>query len=423
MRKSLALMALLWLTAATEKEDATVTISSANEKMHHGRYIESIKMLENIAFDARGNIINQEAFSVWCQYVTSIYNELPIGVLDLRSTKAPSNKKWVNALEDSTPRDAIKEIVKRARNTSIVILNEAHYSPRDRVFSLQVAIALRKLGYLALAIETLDNQRPEVSTNSPLEEFKKDHIVRYHTGYYTVDPVFAGFIRQAVSIGYEPYGYEITRDQASADQSRDGREEAEANNLMTSIFKDHPHKKTLIYVGFSHVYEEPVGTSKVKYMAYRLKHKTGIDPLTIDQTTIADDAPQSRAAYEVAAKRIKKSSIFFGKGGPLILSYSTNNPGVDLQVIHPMRSYIHDRPSWLSYMPGRWITIPKKVLPKNGSSLIRVFAADSPSDAVPLDQVLVREGLPTPALRVNSERLRFTVQPYYQGTSINRLFR
>lgn len=416
MRKSLALMSLLWLTAATEKEDAIVTIGSANEKMHTGQYIESIKMLEDITFDERGNIINQEAFSVWCQYVTTIYNELPIGVLDLRSTGKPSNKKWINALKESTPRDAIKEIVKRARNTSIVIINEAHYIPRDRVFSLQVAVALRKLGYSALAIETLDNQRPELSTKSPLDEFKQDHIVRYHTGYYTVDPVFAGFIRQAVAIGYEPYGYEITRDQASVDQSRDGREEAEANNLMTSIFRDQPHKKTLIYVGFSHVYEEPVGTSKTKYMAYRLKQKTGIDPLTIDQTTIVDDVPQSRVAYEIAARRINKSSIFLGKNGPLILSHNTHdNPGIDLQVIHPQRSYVHGRPSWLSYMPGHWIAIPKKILPKKGSSLIQVFAADSPSDAVPLDQVLVREGLPIPALRVNSQRLRFTVQPYYQG--------
>jgi hypothetical protein len=384
--------------------------------MHNGLYIESIKLLENVAFDKRGNIINQEAFSVWCQYVTFIYNELPIGVLDLRSSSASPNKKWINALEGSNPRDAIKEIVKRARNTSIVILNEAHYSPRDRVFSLQVAVALRKLGYSALAIETLDNQRPKLSAKSPLEEFKRDRIVRFNTGYYTVDPVFAGFIRQAVAIGYEPYGYEITRDQASVDQSRDGREEAEANNLITSIFKDQPHKKTLIYVGFSHVYEEPVGTSRTKYMAYRLKQKTGIDPLTIDQTTIVDDAPQSRAAYEMAARRIKTSSIFLGKNGPLIVSYNTNDkPGVDLQVIHPRRSYIHGRPSWLSYMPGHWIAIPKRILPKKGSSLIQVFAADSPSDAVPLDQVLVREGLPIPALRVNSERLRFTVRPYYQG--------
>lgn len=409
-------MALLWLTAATEKEDAIVTISSANEKMHNGQYIKSIKMLDEIAFDEQGNVINQEAFSVWCQYVTSIYNELPIGVLDLRSAKASSSRKWINALEDSNPRDAIKEIVKRAKSTSIVILNEAHYSPRDRVFSLQVAVALKKLGYSALAIETLDNQIPDLSRKSPLEQFKQDHIVRYHTGYYTVDPVFAGFIRQAVAIGYEPYGYEITRDQASVDQSRDGREEAEANNLMASIFNDHPHRKTLIYVGFSHVYEEPVGTSQVKYMAYRLKNKTGIDPLTIDQTTIVEDIPQSREAYEVAAKRIKRSSIFFGKNGPLILSYNANNKAiVDLQVIHPRRSYIHGRPSWLSHMAGHWITIPKSILPKKGSSLIQVFAANSPSDAVPLDQVLVREGLPTPALRVNSERLRFTVQPYYQG--------
>src|SRR5688572_13485606 len=50
--------------------------------------------------------------------------------------------------------DALGEIVRRARDTRIVIINEAHDTPRHRAFSLEVAKALRPLGYTHLAAET-----------------------------------------------------------------------------------------------------------------------------------------------------------------------------------------------------------------------------------------------------------------------------
>jgi len=50
------------------------------------------------------------------------------------------------------------------------------------------------------------------------------------------------------------------------------------------------------------------------------------------------------------------------------------------------------------------------LLPAKGRRLIQLFAANAPSDAVPLDQVLVNAGSPAPALFVPAGPIRFAIQ-------------
>jgi hypothetical protein len=61
---------------------------------------------------------------------------------------------------------AIPEIVARARRTSIVILNEEHQSLRDRSFALEVARALRPLGYSILALEGFHRRPTRLSESA-----------------------------------------------------------------------------------------------------------------------------------------------------------------------------------------------------------------------------------------------------------------
>ena len=77
------------------------------------------------------------------------------------SHAAKPNPEWAARISAAQPRDAIDEIVARARKTNIVILNEAHNSSRDRAFALRVARALRPLGYKTLAAETFGNNEAE----------------------------------------------------------------------------------------------------------------------------------------------------------------------------------------------------------------------------------------------------------------------
>jgi hypothetical protein len=314
-----------------------------------------------------------------------------------------SNASWTERVSIAVPRDAIHEIVARARNTNIVILNEAHSSPRDRAFALQVARALRPLGYKILAAETFDNNAPATGP-SPVERLKQDGVVRFSTGVYTRDPVFARFIREALALGYEPVGYEQTKAQSRPSDGIAEREQAQAENLMQRVFSARPKEKVLIYVGWGHVAEKPARQGEL--MASRLKRMTGIDPLTIDQTSVTETSAAD--AYAAASARIgKKPAVFFEGKNPLLIGPIS---GVDLQVIHPRRSYQSGRPAWLVELGGRKMQIPPRLMPRQGRRLIQAFAANAPSDAVPLDQVLVDGSKSSRALIVPAGPVRFAIQ-------------
>lgn len=319
-------------------------------------------------------------------------NELPLDFYDSNDDSAP-DPKWQVALAAATPRPAIAEIVRRARATRIVILNEAHVSPRDRAFALQVARALRPLGYTTLAAEAI--------TMDEAAALERDGFARLDTGYYTRDPVFAGFLREAIAIGYRPVGYD------SPLPAWDQREGTAAENLMRQVFAADPGAKLLLYVGHGHI-QESARPGRGDAVAARIKRLTGVDPLTIEQTTVTDRYPHNRAAYDTAAARIREPSVFFTNDQPLILGYKPGD--VDLQVIHPRRTYQHGRPSWLATLGGKPTPIPANLIPTAGRRLVQAFAAEAPTDAVPLDQILLTAGEPVPQLMVPKAKLRFASQ-------------
>jgi hypothetical protein len=249
---------------------------------------------------------------------------------------------------------------------------------------------------------------PTGDPGSATAQLQRDRYVRFNTGGYTPDPVFAGFLRESLALGYEPVAYEATARQLTPGGSIAERDQAQADNLIAAIFAKRPKARVLIYVGVSHVAERPLG--KTEWMASRLRRMTGIDPLTIDQATIDDLSPGTRGAYDMASARIgDRSAIFFAGQRPLVLGPYAS--AVDLQVVHPPRSYRFGRPAWLATLGGKPIAIPKELLPIKGHRLIQVFPAGAPADAVPLDQVLVEAGGAVPMLMTPPGPVRFQTQP------------
>jgi hypothetical protein len=379
-------------------------ISVAQEELGRGRYLAAIDGLKRAAYAPDGSVRDPVALQVWQQFMPFMTNELSPAAPNRGESDDMLGRGWAAKIAAAAPRDAIAEIVRRARATSIVILNEAHNSPRDRAFGLEVARALRPLGYSVLAVEAIRTYPIAGNPLSGVEQLKADGFARMGTGDYTRDPVFAGFLRQALALGYEPVAYDATTAQAKSGGVAD-REQAQADNLVAAIFAKHPTAKVFIYVGVSHVAEAPLGGTE--RMAARLKRMTGIDPLTIDQATLTDVS--ARSAYDLAAARIgDRPAIFFDHRKPLVLGLYAG--AVDLQVVHPRRSYRFGRPAWLAALGGRPVPIPKDLVPATGRRLVQVFAASAPADAVPLDQVLVDGDGVMPMLIVPSEPLRFAVQ-------------
>lgn len=402
--------AIACATAQLSAQSSTPSpaVTNASKRLGKGDYLETIEALKAAAYTPDGTVRDPVADQLWHQFNPYMTNELAPAVADHGDTDRELGQGWAGEIAAATPRDAITEIVRRARTSQIVILNEAHTSPRDRAFGLEVARALRPLGFSILAVETLRNDLPPDNPDSAVAQLQRDRYVRFNTGAYTCDPVFAGFLRGALALGYEPVAYEGTPAQLTPGGGIAEREQAQASNLVAAIFAKRPEARVLIYVGVSHVAERPLG--KIEWMASRLKRMTGIDPLTIDQATITDLSVWTRGPYDLTAHRIgDRSAIFFSAGKPLVLGKYAG--AVDLQVIHPARSYRFGRPTWLTTLGGKPLLIPKDLLPLRGRRLIQVFAANAPADAVPLDQVLVEAGGNVPMLMVPAGPVRFQAQP------------
>ncbi|WP_374581265.1 hypothetical protein [Pseudoduganella sp.] len=297
-------------------------------------------------------------------------------------------------LAASRAQDAIPAIVAEARKRQVVILNEAHHVPMHRAFAMQLARELRKIGYTWLACETF--------SDDPLEK----KYVGPHTGYYTQEPVFANFIRDAMATGWKLVPYEhIEEDDDQPHEWRlEHRETGQARKLAERIFAKDPKAKVFIFVGYAHLAEKPgVGHGPgTAMMGAQFKHLTGIDPLTIDQTTMIAHtrAESEHRLFDKALEHAKRS-------GPFVLraprgEYQVFTPyrfAVDMQVVH--QRYPIDpqtgRPQWLQTLAGFTAReVPAHLLPNEGKRLVAARPAGQPEDAIPADVVTVEAGKPAP---------------------------
>jgi hypothetical protein len=255
-----------------------------------------------------------------------------------------------------------------------------------------------------LAIEALSNLR-----GAPL---LGGDAVPLDAGFYTKDPVFADMIVQALRFGYRTAAYEHIPEVGIAGSQSD-REQGQARNLSNVISSD-PKAKLLVFVGQSHLAESPLpggGGSTTEWMAARLKRMSGIDPLTIDQATLNETSAREsvRDAHRIASHGLRaRSAILFEKGSPLV--YGQYGGAVDLQVVHPPTRCMAGRPDWLMGLGRRPKAIPRALLPQSGERLVQAYTKNAPSNAVPVDQVIVEAGRRPPSLMLPDRPVRYQVQ-------------
>lgn len=297
-------------------------------------------------------------------------------------------------LTSAESRDALEAILEGARNTRVVILNEAHNISGHRAFAARVARALRPLGYNWFAAETFLPPQGEPAPSISLYREGMPFISSF--GYYTLDPVYAETVREAARLGYRFADYEQTRAQsapsdASAEVQIATREQAQADNLLANVLGPNPDAKVFVFVGYSHAMEKP-GRGGA-WFAARLKEKTGIDPLTIEQSgnwpalDPANDAPHVAAVLERFAP---EAPIVVSSRGVTIAD-RTYTGQMDLSVFHPRRAPVSGRPGWLATDPERrafTVDVPAF----DGTALLQALRTGEGSAGVPSDQFLLTPG-------------------------------
>lgn len=243
----------------------------------------------------------------------------------------------------------LAEISRRARETRIVVLSEWHHAPRHRWFLGRMLDALAPHGYQTLAAETF----------SPLADGlqNRNSLLRDH-GLYLNDPVLARAVRRHLTRG----GGLASYDTGEASLSQADREELQARNLAGVISRLPLGTKLVIYAGPGH------GLEKSRAMAAQLRALTGVDPLTIGQKL--DRRPLRTTHPE---------GVWISGGAS----------GYDMIVRHFLDE---DTPGQARFpdpqAPSRRIWRPRD-RPMPEPLLVKAFALDAPSRAIPQDVVVL----------------------------------
>ena len=297
-------------------------------------------------------------------------------------------------LAGAQSRDAIEAIVEAAANAQIVILNEAHNVSGHRAFAARVLRALRPLGFDWFAAETFTP--PQQSPTSAISDYRQGTPFLSGLGYYVNDPVYAETVREAARLGYRFADYEERWDQKAPDDAATAiqiatREQAQADNLITAVLAKNPEARAVVYCGYSHAMEKP--HSSGTWFAARLKEKTGIDPLTIEQSlnwpaTVAANDPGHVAA--VLERFAPTAPISVTVDGRMVAS-RTYQGQMDISVFHPRLPTVSGRPGWLVADTERR-PVEVNLPPFEGPALLQALWIGEGAAGVPADQFLLKEG-------------------------------
>ncbi len=280
----------------------------------------------------------------------------------------------------------VAEIVRRARETSVVIINESHYNPRDRAFAAKIADALWDEGYRYFAAETFSpGFEPSTSDAEAMNEWNiadydshEEFLFTY--GFYSNEPVFADLVRRVRARGYTLVAYENvpTDDGVDPAVAMERREAGQADNLVARIFRDDPQARAIIYAGGGHAGEALLGPGggMDAPMAYRLKAKTGIDPLTISQL-----CPPAGAADHLGASPYARGLDLY-----------------DLHVVHAQTTFERGRPVWRMEKGERMVDVPAALRSPDGPTIIEARRQDWSLAAAPVDRLMLWPGEDLPLL-------------------------
>lgn len=331
------------------------------------------------------------------QYAAFLGDEATAFGMERLSTTAPDPSTALVA------RDAIEAIVEASRGHRVVMLNEGYVSSRHRALLARLIRALDAEGFTHLAAEAFSEAVGSLRAGDP---------VGFSHGWYVRDPVFAEAAREALDLGWGLVPYEQREDQRSqapglSDAATVLREQVQADNLRAAL-DTNPDMRVLVFVSYGHLREvgRPFGA--------RLKHDTGIDPLTVGQAGVGAFGPRVEDAPPVKAllERFKPDwPVVLLKPGEAPTSAATDadltSEDTDLIVLHPALADVEGRPHWLAGDPARR-RLALSVPAGKGTRLVQAIHAADPDPAIPADQYLISDkaGQSVLWLRPGAYRLR-----------------
>ncbi|GEM_PF-626655 len=190
-----------------------------------------------------------------------------------------NNRQQIEVPKEYKAIDAKEFILKQTKDKSVVMFNEHHMNPENRIFLASMLKDLKEQDFNVLALEALMYDSLAIINETPT----------LNSGFYTCEPEFGNLIRKAKELGYEILAYEdTTKNNLNGIEQANFRDSVQAKNL-TDIYKK--HKKLLVYAGHGHIEEKE--SNGWKKRAQRFYEITNVDPYTIEQAAFSNFADAS----------------------------------------------------------------------------------------------------------------------------------
>ena len=250
-----------------------------------------------------------------------------------------TNKKLQDSLslKDYEIKDAKDYILSQTQNHQVVMFNEHHMNPENRIFFSLLLDSLYNQGFRDLYVETLaciDTSAVDFSDyDHPVYTpfgYRDTSVISLNAGYYSKEPEFANMLKKAKSLGFHLIAYEDTLPCES--DCNNFRDSIQAKNIINHFTEN--HRKVLVYAGHGHI--EKAHTGNWKKMAERFEEETGEDVLAIEQALLSnfEQASQPFSTYLNEQYSISRPSLVFVDNEPFRL-YPTF---YDLQVVFPTKN-------------------------------------------------------------------------------------
>jgi hypothetical protein len=299
-------------------------------------------------------------------------------------------------LDKYKPFEAVRGIVEALGDHNILMVGEEHHIPQTRSIISGLLRELKKKGFTYFAAETFNN--PEIY------DTVKQHYPDYHTGTYTQDPIFSMAVRDAMKLGYKLVPYEIDEfprgDNPAVNQNL--REKGQAINLKERIIDKDPKAKVFVWAGRAHasrIWSEEDGV-EVAMMGWHFQKLTGIKPFCVSAShnyelpTRGMEEPEYK--YVTAKMQLKHPTVFRSANGSV---YSQFPRDIDAIVFWPRVKLVDGRPDWMIRELGRKpYKLPAELTKGSGLRLVQAHLKNEPTKAVAVDQVMLKDGAPAPAL-------------------------
>lgn len=277
--------------------------------------------------------------------------------------------------------DTIMALVQAVdRDPRIIILQERHSEARHRLALLQILAPLRERGFEYLAVEDLRGS-PEA-----FDDLTSAYAI---DGFHSAnEPIFGEAIRQAIRLGYRLIPYEADFPPPDATPRREWelwRARTMAQNIFDRTLAQAPDARVLVFAGEGHAREaqtERMVQSGYQPMALVLKHISGLDPVTIDQTGC-----EQRRAHQGDGPDAPVH------GRPVLDAEGFAPSTYDAQIQHgPQRFAMGGRAEWLTGLGHEAVGIPAALRSNGEAVVVEARPAGQPdAGGAPIDRLYLAE--------------------------------